>query len=418
MLYFKKNIRKKYTDNSVSTNIQYDDDQYIVKKTNKFHKVLFSLFCAGLSTFSILYCVQPILPIFSIEFHLTPYESSLSLSSSTATMALGMLFTGSLSDSIGRKIIMSSSLFLATLFTILCALMDTWNEIIIMRMLTGFALSGVAAVAMTYLSEEIHPKFLPFAIGLYISGNTLGGFSGRLLSSILINYCTWKMSLFIIGIISLTASIIFLKLLPESKNFCGISFSPKKILYNLILQCSDKILFSLFIVGFVLMGSFVTLFNYVGYRLMIKPFFLNQIVIGFLSIVYLTGIYSSLKASILIKRFGRRNVLIYSLMTMILGLLITQLNILIVIIFGLMLFSSGFFASHSIASSWIGYRAKVARGQASSLYLCCYYLGSSILGTLSGVFWSFGHWIGISIFVIVILLIAIKIVYRINIKDE
>ncbi|CAL4043669.1 Inner membrane transport protein YnfM [Buchnera aphidicola (Phyllaphis fagi)] len=416
MSYFRKDNKKKYPVNNISLNSQYNinNNQYIMKGTKTFNKVLFSLFCAGLATFSILYCVQPILPTFSIEFHLTPYESSLSLSAATATMAIGMLFTGSLSDAIGRKIVMSSSLFLATLFTILCSLLDTWNEIIIMRMLTGFALSGVAAVAMTYLSEEVHPKVLPFAIGLYISGNTIGGFSGRLLSSILVNYCTWKTSLLIIGILSFTASMIFFRLLPESKNFHGISLKPQKILDNLILQYSDKILSSLFIIGFILMGSFVTLFNYVGYRLMIKPFFLNQVVIGFLSIVYLTGVYSSPKASKLIQKYGRRQVLIYSLLTMIFGLLVTQLDILIFIIFGLMLFSSGFFSAHSIASSWIGHRTKIARGQASSLYLCCYYLGSSILGTFSGVFWSFGHWAGISIFVIFILVIAIKIIYKSN----
>lgn len=411
-------FNKKIDKQHVSTNFPCNRKKYIGRETIKFKKVIIALFSAGLATFSILYCVQPILPTFSSEFHLTPAQSSLSLSAATASMAIGMLFTGSLSDTFGRKIIMSISLLLATSLTILCSAMHTWIEVIILRMLTGLTLSGVAAVAMTYLSEEIHPNVLPFAIGLYISGNTIGGFSGRFLSSVLVNYCSWEKSLFIIGLVSLAGSLLFVILLPDSRNFIGISLKPNKIMRSFFIQCNDNVLSTLFFIGFILMGSFVTLFNYVGYRLMIKPFFLNQIVIGLLSVVYLTGAYSSPKASEFIVQYGRRNVLIYSLLIMIFGILITQWNILIFIILGLMMFSSGFFSAHSVSSSWIGYRSKIAKGQASSLYLCCYYLGSSILGTFGGVFWSFGNWIGISIFIITMLLIGAKIVHRIDINTE
>ncbi|CAL4043797.1 Inner membrane transport protein YnfM [Buchnera aphidicola (Takecallis arundicolens)] len=411
-------FNKKYDKQHVITNFPCDRKEYIGRETIKFKKVIIALFSAGLATFSILYCVQPILPTFSSEFHLTPAQSSLSLSAATASMAIGMLFTGSLSDTFGRKIIMSISLLLATSLTILCSAMHTWIEVIILRMLTGLTLSGVAAVAMTYLSEEIHPNVLPFAIGLYISGNTIGGFSGRFLSSVLVNYFSWEKSLFIIGLVSLTGSILFLILLPNSKNFISISLKPNKIMRSFFIQCNDNVLSTLFFIGFILMGSFVTLFNYVGYRLMIKPFFLNQIVIGLLSVVYLTGAYSSPKASEFIVQYGRRNVLIWSLLIMVFGIIITQWNILIFIILGLMMFSSGFFSAHSVSSSWIGYRSKIAKGQASSLYLCCYYLGSSILGTFGGVFWSFGNWFGISIFIITMLLIGAKTVHRIDINTE
>ncbi|SQC88077.1 major facilitator superfamily permease [Klebsiella pneumoniae] len=41
-------------------------------------------------------------------------------------------------------------------------MMTSWHGILIMRALIGLSLSGVAAVGMTYLSEEIHPVSLPF----------------------------------------------------------------------------------------------------------------------------------------------------------------------------------------------------------------------------------------------------------------
>lgn len=78
-------------------------NQFIKRGTPQFMRVTLALFSAGLATFALLYCVQPILPVLSQEFGLTPANSSISLSISTAMLAIGLLFTGPLSDAIGRK---------------------------------------------------------------------------------------------------------------------------------------------------------------------------------------------------------------------------------------------------------------------------------------------------------------------------
>lgn len=122
------------------------------------------------------------------------------------------------------------------------------------------------------------------------------------------------------------------------------------------------------------MGSFVTLFNYIGYRLLADPYHLSQAIVGLLSVVYLTGSYSSPKAGALTSRFGRGPVLLASIVIMLIGILITALPQVPAIFIGMMLFTAGFFAAHSVASSWIGRRARRAKGQASSLYLFCYYV--------------------------------------------
>jgi len=391
--------------------------QYIKKNTKKFNQVILALFSGGFATFSILYCVQSILPIFSKQFFLTPAESSLSLSAATITMALGMLFTGPLSDVIGRKSIMSTSLFIAAILTIICSMMNSWTSIVLLRSLTGLALSGVVAVAMTYISEEIHPNSLSFCMGLYISGNTIGGFSGRLLSSILAEKFSWNISLMIIGLFSLISSSFFLYFLPPSKNFSSISIDLNKFLNRFYLQLKNPLLFILFVIGFILMGSFVTIFNYIGYRLMLEPFFLCPSSIGLLSIIYLTGVYSSPKAGMLISKYHRNNILIASLFLMILGVFITQYNQLLIVILGLIIFSGGFFASHSTASSWVGSYANIAKIQATSLYLFFYYLGSSVFGTFGGFFWFHMQWLGISIFIILMLFLGVFLSFKLRSKN-
>ncbi|MCW5196728.1 MFS transporter [Buchnera aphidicola (Pemphigus obesinymphae)] len=420
-------VKKKYLNLKSGTYIQRNkipfklnrsivkqEKVYIKKGTKKFKEVILAFFSAGLSTFAILYCVQPILPLFSEKFHLSPAQSSLSLSSATSMMAIGMLFTGPLSDFLGRKKIMSISLFLAAFCTIFCSTMHSWEAIIIMRALTGLALSGVVAVAMTYLSEEIDPIFLAFSMGLYISGNTIGGCLGRFLTSILATYFSWEIALRVIGISALITAGLFLYLLPNSKNFNSAPLNTRKLFFDFLLQCKDPALSKLFFIGFIIMGSFVTLFNYVGYRLMLSPFYINQTIIGFLSLFYLIGVYSSPQAGILTEKYNKGVVLISALLLMISGLFITQSNHLCFIFMGLILFAAGFFAAHSVASSWIGHHTTVSKAQTSSLYLFFYYLGSSIVGTCGGFFWFSGGWTSISLFIFSILILGIFLAIRLE----
>ncbi|XBC37938.1 MAG: MFS transporter [Buchnera aphidicola (Meitanaphis microgallis)] len=404
-IHYHKNLLKEKNKNC---------SKYIEKGTRQFIAVTIALFLAGFATFSILYCVQPILLLLSKHFSLSPAESSLSLSSSTAMMAIGMLFTGPLSDRIGRKKVMSISLILAAFFTFFCSKMSSWESVIFMRALTGLALSGVAAVAMTYLSEEIHPDTLSFSMGLYISGNTIGGFFGRFLSSILAENFSWQWALEWISILALIFSILFVFLLPHSRNFRSVSLHPRKNFVYFLSQWKHPVLSKLFVMGFLLMGSFVTLFNYIGYRLLLDPFFLSQKIIGILSIVYLIGVYSSPKAGMLIEKYGKSVMLISSLTIMIVGLFISQFNEIVLIFLGLLLFAAGFFAAHSVTSTWVGQQVKNNRGYTSSIYLFSYYLGSSILGTIGGVVWTVGKWTGISIFVTFILFIGMILALQLN----
>lgn len=384
---------------------------YIERGTPQFMRVTLALFSAGLATFALLYCVQPILPVLSQDFGISPAESSLSLSVSTGLLAIGLMFTGPLSDAIGRKSVMVVALLLAAICTLICAFMTSWQGILLMRALIGLSLSGVAAVGMTYLSEEIHPSFVAFSMGLYISGNSIGGMSGRLVTGVLTDLFSWRVSLAVIGLFALAAACMFWRILPESKHFRASSLRPRTLLINFRLHWHDKGLPLLFAEGFLLMGSFVTMFNYIGYRLLADPYHLSQAIVGLLSVVYLTGSYSSPKAGAMTSRFGRGPVLLASTLIMLIGILITALAPVAVIFIGMMLFTAGFFAAHSVASSWIGRRARRAKGQASSLYLFCYYVGSSVAGTLGGVFWHNFGWNGVVAFISVMLLLALLVVH-------
>jgi len=389
---------------------------YIRRGTPKFMRVTLALFSAGLATFALLYCVQPILPVLSQQFGVSPATSSLSLSISTGLMALGLLVTGPLSDAVGRKSVMVTALMLAAICTLLSATMTSWHGILIMRGLMGLSLSGVAAVGMTYLSEEMDARVVAFSMGLYISGNSIGGMSGRLLSGVLTDLFSWRIAVAVIGCFSLASALMFWKILPASRHFRPITLRPRNLLINFRLHWRDPGLPWLFAEGFLLMGAFVTLFNYIGYRLLDAPWHLSQAVVGLLSVVYLTGSWSSPKAGALTSRLGRGPVMLGATAIMLLGLLATAFNSLWLILPGMMLFTAGFFAAHAVASGWIGPRARRARGQASSLYLFSYYVGSSVAGTLGGLFWHNFGWSGITLFIGILLILALAVAWRLHSK--
>jgi YNFM family putative membrane transporter len=98
---------------------------------------------------------------------------------------------------------------------------------------------------------------------------------------------------------------------------------------------------------------------------------------------------------------------------MLAGIALTMFTPLALVLIGMLLFTFGFFGAHSVASSWIGRRATKAKGQASSLYVFCYYAGSSIAGTAGGVAWHLGGWNGIGLFIggllVIALLVALKL---------
>src|SRR5471032_3001610 len=170
------------------------------KRTNR------ALFFGGFSCFALLYSVQPLLPLLSHQFALTPAQSSLTLSVSTAALALSMLASSALSDRIGRKPIMVAALVLAAVLTLLCAAAQSYPQLLALRMLLGIALGGMPAIAMAYLGEEMEPSSLGLSMGLYISGSAFGGMAGRVLTSVLSDVLSWRVALAAMGVAGLLSA--------------------------------------------------------------------------------------------------------------------------------------------------------------------------------------------------------------------
>lgn len=371
----------------------------LVAGSPAYRRVSAVLFVAGLSTFASLYCVQPLMPDFTRVFGVTPAESSLALSLSTAVLAVAMLVAGMISDRFGRKPIMAASLLASGTLGILGALAPDWGWLLALRALEGLALSGLPAVAMAYLSEEVEPRSAGFAMGLYIGGTAVGGMSGRALTALVADLVSWRAALAVVGAIGILGALAVWLWLPASRRFVRSSMSVRDMAAAWRRHLGDGSLRALFVMGFVAMGAFVTVFNYIGFRLVAPPFDLRPALVGAVFLVYLLGAVSSPVFGTLAGRLGHGRVLAAATALMAAGLALMSPDSLWAVTPGIALFTVAFFGMHSTTSAWIGQRATTNRGQASAIYLFCYYMGSTIAGTLGGVFWHGAGWPGVAGFV-------------------
>lgn len=369
------------------------DSAHLRRGTSAYRRATLALFCAGFATFAILYCVQPLLPLLASHFSVSAASSSLALSLTTLSLALSLLVSGGLAESWGRKRVMGLALGVACLLGVACAAVESWMLLLVLRALLGLALSGLPALAMAYVGEEFDPESLPAAMGLYIGGTALGGLLGRLLSGLLSDIGGWQLALGGIAGLGMLALGSFVWLLPPSRHFKAQPLSLQGLLANFARHLSNPVLRTLFLQAFLLMGGFVALFNYIGFRLAAAPFSLSSTVIGLLFVVYLAGIFSAGWAGRLVPRFGARTVLQAGVGLMLLGVGLCATPWLVAIVIGLGLFTLGFFAAHAVASGQVGIHAKGAKAQASALYLCAYYLGSSVVGYAAGYVWEQAGWL-------------------------
>lgn len=380
---------------------------FIKKSDKEYWSTIIALFFGSFVTFALLYCYQPLIPIFSSEFSISPATASLSISTATASLAVAMLVTPSLSDKFGRKTIMSISLIGSTILTGIIAFTDNFTIILPLRILQGIFLAGYPAIAMTYIQEEFQPAITGIVMGIFVSGNSVGGLLGRIIISTMADFFSWHTAIAALSLLSLLISIWFFKNLPASRNFTKHSLEIHDIMHQFSVNLKVGNLLCIYIIGFLIMGSFVALYNYVEYPLINPPYSLSQTIVGFIFVIYLVGTFSSTLMGRLANNKGAFKMLDVSLCFMLAGVLTTLFMPLWLKVFGIALFTFGFFGSHSIASSLVVKLSPTGKAQSSALYLLFYYIGSSIIGALGGKFLIWHGWVGVVMLLSVVIILAL-----------
>jgi YNFM family putative membrane transporter len=353
-----------------------------------------ALFLAGVATFALLYSTQALLPLISDGFGSTASAASWTVSAATGALALFVLPMSALSERFGRRTVMTASLVVAVAVGLLIPFAPSLGALVVLRAVQGAALAGVPASATAYLAEEVRPKALITAIGLFVAGNSVGGMSGRVVTGWVAQEWGWRVALGVLGVIAVGCAVAFRLLLPAPKHFVAGSLRPAVLARAVRAHLANPLLRRLYAIGALFMTVFGGVYTVIGYRLAGEPFSLPQGVIGSIFLVYLVGTVSASTAGKLVGRLGRRGTLYLAGATTATGLLVSLSDALPVVLLGLVLITAGFFAGHAAASSAVSHTAKEGRAQASALYQSAYYVGSSAGSTLGAIAFHAGGWGG------------------------
>ena len=379
------------------------------KGTPEYRRLLAALFFAGVATFAQLYSPQAVLPQIAEQLGIGAADAALTVSLATVGLAISVIPWSVIADRVGRVRAMTGSIAAATTLGLLVPLAPSYPLLLGGRFLEGLALGGVPAVAIAYLTEEIDRRHAARAAGIYVAGTTVGGLLGRLIAGPVAEALNWRMGVFAVAVLCAFAAMGFATLAPRSRGFVPVSTGENpdgRLAHRLLTNLRSPRQLVLFAQAFLLMGGFVALYNFLGFRLAAAPFNVPHHLVSLVFLAYLAGTWASSRAGAQASRFGRKPILLVSIAVMAAGVAMTLSSSLWVVLGGLVFTTIGFFGAHAIASGWTGAEAGAGKAQASSLYNLAYYGGSSVFGWFGGVAFDAHGWPAVAGTVLILTLAA------------
>jgi MFS transporter, YNFM family, putative membrane transport protein len=411
-------------------------------------RLLVALFGAGIAAFAQLYSPQSVLPDAARDLATSASATALLVSAATLGLAVGVLPWAWVADRIGRVRAMTIAMLGATAVGLAVPFAPSFGLLVAGRAIEGLLVAGVPAVAMAYLTEMLTDagaaSVVPRAAGTYVAGTAMGGLLGRLVSGGIAELFGWRAGVGAVAVACLIAAGVFVWLAPRDRaprdgglghgglgaggqrgaglpvadgglpgdgssgdglsgdglsgddssvdGFSG-GVAPGGRTGRLRALLSPRLLV-LDAQGLLLMGGFVAVYNYLGFRLAAEPFSLSPGVVSLVFLAYLAGTWSSARTGRLVVRHGRRRVLIAATAVMAAGVVTTLSGWLPLVLAGLVVLTAGFFGAHAVASGWTPVAAPRARTQAAAVYNLAYYTGSSVFGWLGGVGFALAGWPG------------------------
>lgn len=354
-------------------------------------RIRLALLLGALALFALLYAPQAVLPRLSVDFEVSPGVVALLISTATLGLAVAAIPLGTLSEAVGRRRTMVVALVTAEVIGLLLPWTSGFLPMVLLRFVQGAAIAGLAAVAAAYLAEETGTAQLGTTLGLYVAGTTVGGMSGRILCGVTADFLGWQAGMFAVALLAAICTVAFVALLPTERTHRAAPLRAGPLLNGLRRAVGDRRLLAPYVVALLGMGAFVTVYNVLTFRLIAPPLNVPPAPAALAFLAYAAGTVSSALGGRAADHWGRVPVLLCGLTVAVIGLALMLPDSLTSVLVGLIVFTGGFFMAHSVANGWVGEHADAsARGQASSLYQFCYYMGSAIGGLIGG--WAYAVW--------------------------
>lgn len=201
-------------------------------------KLLKILSAAAFLIFFQAYMVAPLIPRFTEIFNTTPQRIGLIVPIYMIPYGIATLFYGLLSDHLGRKRILLTSMVLFVALMGLTATAQTADQMIIWRLISGIGISGVVPLSLALMSAlypfEQRGRPLGWIFAAMSGGMAFGSTFGAILEPII----GWRLTFIGVSVLG----IFVLALIWPYRNFLGESNPNNALRFSSLLKSYREIL--------------------------------------------------------------------------------------------------------------------------------------------------------------------------------
>jgi predicted MFS family arabinose efflux permease len=353
----------------------------------------FAIATTGFCAFVNLYSVQALLPALARDFGVGAGEISWLMTAGTTAIALTAPFTGVVADVVGRKRLITAAMFAVVAPTLIMTLVTSVPAFVFWRFVQGMLLPPIFAVAVAYIGDEWPPAEVPRVAGLYISGSSIGGFSGRFIPGVLTDLVGWRLAFAVVALLTFMAALIVAVTLTRERHFVrsgGLIPSLRQMLRHL----RDPQLVATYAIGFGVLFNFIATFTYVSFHLAAPPYRFSPTLLGSLFLTYLVSSPIVPWVGRAMALFGRRRFVLGVIALWIVGVLLLLAPPVSAIIVGLTLCAVCGMICQAVSTGYVAMTAKEGRSSAVGLYATSYYAGGSAGAFITGIAWTLAGWTG------------------------
>ncbi|MCH1920447.1 MFS transporter [Shewanella sp. A3A] len=396
------------------------------KRQVRDRRLIWALCIASLVIYINLYMMQGMLPLIAEHFAVTSARATLVLSVTSFTLALSLLIYAVVSDRIGRHRPIVISLWALALSNVPLMFISDFHTLLALRLLQGVLLASLPAIAMAYFKEQLKPQTMLTAAAVYIAANSFGGIVGRLLGGLMAQLFDWQAAMLASLLFSVICVAISHYLLPKTRDAVKRERNERRWSLKRDLAADmqgfahhlrDSQMRLVYLIGGVTFMMMVNQYSFIQLHLM-DVFEWSRFQATLIFVCYSSGTIASYFTARWIMRYGQLPLFAISLVLMFSGSLLTLLDTQVAICAGFLLSSCGFFVTHSCCNSFVAVRATSHRAKATSLYLCCYYLGAALGGPYLMLFWHQAEWQGVILGSMLLLAVIFLGVLRLGFRQR
>ena len=247
--------------------------------------VLFTVF----ATFNCFYSPQPLLPLISELYQVSPTRSALLLTIPFVLLCVSPVFYGALLNSINARIVLIIATLILAATQAAFAIATSFQELIASRTIQAFLYPAIFTASVTYCSKAGPEANVARRVSFYVASTIVGGLCGRLLSGFVTSHFGWN-STFTLNTVSLLLCALLLYFAAEDK----ISTSKTKNITMVGKILSNRTFLSGYLLIFTTFFAFSATLNALPFRLVelepgISPAKISLVYSGYILGVLVAG---------------------------------------------------------------------------------------------------------------------------------